>query len=61
MEEKISKIDEREEDQKEMAETFSAVKNENPQKAKELFAFMKGLLSGYDIGIGNTPDVKYKF
>ena len=53
MEEKISKIDEREEDQKKMAETFSAVKNDDPQKAKELFAFMKGLLSGYDIGAGN--------
>ena len=54
MEEKISKVDEREEDQKKMAETFGAVKSDDPQKAKELFAFMKGLLSGYDIGAGNA-------
>ncbi len=39
-------------DQMAMSRTFSAVKGDNPQKAKELFAFMKGLLSGYDIGVG---------
>lgn len=52
MEEKRNKADAKEKDQKTMLETFSAVKSDNPQKAKELFAFMKGLLSGYDIGVG---------
>lgn len=52
MEEKKNKADAKEKDRKTMLETFSAVKSDNPQKAKELFAFMKGLLSGYDIGVG---------
>ena len=52
MKEKRNKADAKEKDQKKMLETFSAVKSDNPQKAKELFAFMKGLLSGYDIGVG---------
>ena len=53
MEEKKFNVEEQEKDQRTMAETFNAVKNEDPQKAKELFAFMKGLMSGYDIGAGN--------
>lgn len=52
MEAKRNKADAKAKDQKTMLETFSAVKSDNPQKAKELFAFMKGLLSGYDIGVG---------
>ena len=53
MKEKRISVEEQEKDQKTMAETFNAVKKDDPQKAKELFAFMKGLMSGYDIGAGN--------
>lgn len=51
MEEKNISVEEK--DQKAMAETFNAVKKDDPQKARELFAFLKGLMSGYDIGAGN--------
>ncbi len=58
MEEKKVRIEEEEKDQKTLAETFRAAKKDDPQKAKELFAFMKGLMSGYDIGAGNMGAVR---